>query len=126
MRTPRGFGDISRTNTVAPTLTFINTLRWSPAEGQDPTCAGYDRWPSARQGPLLVGAAVAVPDLQLGTVGRGESGVVQAPPGLGADHAAVGARAPLLVGTAVTVPQLDQRAVARTLPGHIGALAVDP
>src|SRR6266536_857767 len=82
------------------------------------------RW-SARQGPPLVGAAVAVPDLQLSTVRGGEAGIVEAPARLHADKSAVRLRRPLLVGAAVAVPQLDQRAVGRRLPGHVRAFPVD-
>src|SRR6266536_861084 len=83
------------------------------------------RW-SARQGPPLVGPAVAVPDLQLGTVRGGEAGIVEAPARLHADQSAVRLRRPLLVGAAVAVPQLHLRTVGAAVAVVVDALAGDP
>src|SRR5262249_1847966 len=75
------------------------------------------------QVPLLVGAAVAVPDLQLGTVGGVTGGVVQTTAGLRVDQAVVGLRLPNLGTGTVTTPQLDQGAVSGTTESDIQTLA---
>src|SRR5689334_17182056 len=67
---------------------------------------------SAAQGPLLVGLAVAGPQLQLGAVGGGGAAGVETQPGLDAGDGAVGVEVPLLVGLAVAVPDDDGGAVA--------------
>src|SRR6185437_7073963 len=72
---------------------------------------------SAAQAPLLIGAAVATPELEPGPVGGAGAAGVQAQPRLGADDGAVGGDVPLLVGLAIAVPDDDSRAAA-------GALAI--
>ena len=80
--------------------------------------------PRLGDGPLLVAAAVAGQDLQLGAVGEVEIGIVQALAGYRVDQRAAG-RLPLLIGAAMTRPQLDRRMVTFFLPVDIQALAVD-
>src|SRR4051812_2084054 len=50
------------------------------------------------EGPLLVGLAVAGPELDQGAVGGGGAGHVETEPGLHADDGAVGIDRPLLIG----------------------------
>src|SRR4051812_35167216 len=90
-------------------------LRWSRVMGSG------DR----QSGPLLVDAAVAVPEDQLRAFGGGRAGVVEASAG---DRVAVAAvvRLPLLVGAAVAVPDLDPGAVGGTAAGGVEALAERP
>src|ERR1700722_7816085 len=76
------------------------------------------------QVPLLVGAPVAGPQVELGAVGGVGLGVVEALAGGGVDEDAV-AGLPLLVGAAVALPQLDVGAVAVVGAGDVHALAVD-
>src|SRR3954471_1397160 len=76
--------------------------------------------------PLLVGAAVAGPDLDLGAVGGGAAGHVEAQPRLHAGDRAVAVDVPLLVGAAVTVVDVDPRARRGRLAVHVQALAADP
>src|SRR5690606_34678213 len=72
--------------------------------------------------PLLVGLAVAVPDVHpcagLGAVALG----VQAFAAVDPQFAGVGGR-PLLVGSSVALPQLHRRAVVLRDAGHVQALA---
>src|SRR6185437_2685793 len=79
---------------------------------------------SLRQVPLLVGAAVAGPQVELGAVGGVGVRVVQALAGDRVDQFAV-ARLPLLVGAAGALPQLDEGAVGGAGAGDVQALAVD-
>src|ERR1022692_341317 len=72
--------------------------------------------------PLLIGTAVAGPDVELGAVGGGESRVVEALAGHRVRQRAVQCL-PLLVRATVAGPQLDQGAVGRAGPGDIHALA---
>src|SRR5215469_6951419 len=83
---------------------------WEPAESRD--------------GPLLVAAAVAVPDLELGAVGGVERRIVEAPAGDRVDEHAVH-RQPLLAAGAAAGPQLDQGAVTGPAADDIQALAHD-
>src|ERR1700727_42712 len=74
--------------------------------------------------PLLVRAAVAGPQVQLGALGRAERGIVEAGARGRVDQLAVDGD-PLLVGAAVAGPFLDQRAVGVAAAGDVEALAVD-
>src|SRR6185437_10995630 len=85
---------------------------------------GLDRGYALGQVPLLVGAAVAGPQVELGAVGGVGARVVQALAGGRVDQLAV-ARLPLLVRAACALPQLDQRAVGGAGSGDVQALAVD-
>src|ERR1700726_157451 len=76
------------------------------------------------KGPLLVAAAVAGPQVELGAVGGVEIRVVQALAGGGVDQFPV-LGLPLLVAAAVAVPQLDGGAVVVVGAGDVHALAVD-
>src|SRR3954454_10664998 len=81
---------------------------------------------SAAQGPLLVGAVEALPELDLGAVGGAERAGVQAEPGLHAGDGAVGVDVPLLVVLAVAVPDDRGGAVGRAASGGVQTLvAVD-
>src|ERR1700729_987774 len=73
-------------------------------------------------GPLLVGAAAAGPDLQRRTVGRAVAGGIQALARTGVDQLGAAARPLLRIG-AVAVVELDRRSVGRTRGGHVHALA---
>src|SRR6185437_2722857 len=75
--------------------------------------------------PLLVRAAVAVPDLKLRAVGGVERRVVEASARYRVDQHPVDAE-PLLVGAAIASPQLDQGAVGGAGVGDVQAGAVDP
>src|SRR5215472_14987987 len=74
--------------------------------------------------PLLVAAAVAGPEHELGAVRGVEVGVVQALAGRRIDQLPV-YRLPLLVSAAVAGPPLDQRAVGGLGAGDVHAAAVD-
>src|ERR1022692_3380373 len=74
--------------------------------------------------PLLVGTAVAGPDLQLGAIGGIGSRVVKALAGRRVHQRAIH-RLPLLVAAAGAGPLLDKRAVGRAGAGDIHAVAVD-
>src|ERR1035438_6995528 len=74
--------------------------------------------------PLLVGAAVAGPDVQLGAWRRVESGIIEALAGRRVHQHAVH-RQPLLIPAAVAGPLLDEAAIGRAGAGDIHALAVD-
>src|SRR3954465_15587055 len=74
--------------------------------------------------PLLVGAAVAVPEVELGAVGRAEGRVVEATAGDRVDERAVPGF-PLLVRAVVAVPDLGQAAVGGAGAGDVQALPVD-
>src|ERR1700722_5791330 len=77
------------------------------------------------QAPVLVNAAVAVPDVELGAVGGGEVRVVEAFAGGGVDQGAV-LGDPSLVAAAVAVPDVDQGAVGGGVGADdVEALAVD-
>src|SRR5215469_1660064 len=74
--------------------------------------------------PLLVAAAVAGPEHELGAVRGVEAGVIEALAGGRADQLPV-LRLPLLVGAAVAGPPLDQGAVGGLGTGDVHAAAVD-
>src|SRR5512146_115755 len=74
--------------------------------------------------PLLVGAAVAGPQVELRSVGGAGARGVQALAGGGVDERPV-AGLPLLVGAAVAGPQLDAGAVVVVGAGDVHALAED-
>src|ERR1700727_1129129 len=76
---------------------------------------------SRGQRPSLVGAPVAVPELELGTRGGAGVGVVEAPAGGGVDELAGGVGLPLLVAPAVAGPELDQAAVGGAVIGDVQA-----
>src|SRR5688572_13874688 len=83
----------------------------------------WERGSSGGQsGPLLVGAAVAVPQVELRAVGRGEARNVETAAG---DRVAVAAveGLPDLVGAAVAGPELHLGAVGRAEAGGVEALA---
>src|SRR5579863_9914147 len=94
---------------------------WAPAAARR---RGGQLEPASGQVPLLVGAAVAGPQVKLGAVGGVGPRVVQALAGDGVDQRSV-ARLPLLVGAAVALPQLDEGAVGGAGAGDVQALAVD-
>src|SRR5205823_3836525 len=75
------------------------------------------------QGPRLVGAAVAGPDVLLRAVDGTGARIVEALARPGAHERGRRPGRPELVGTAVAGPQLDQYPVGRTLAGHVEALA---
>src|SRR5512146_3079794 len=75
-------------------------------------------------GPLLVGAAVAGPQLKLRPVSGVGCRVVYALAGRRVDQRPVAGR-PLLVGSAVVGPQLDEGAVVEVGAGDVQAAAVD-
>src|SRR3984957_5744080 len=77
-----------------------------------------------RQRPMLVGAAVAGPQLQLGSQGGGTVGMVGGFAGGRVDQFPV-ARLPLLVGAAVAGPPLDLGAVTVVGAGDVHAAAID-
>src|ERR1700732_3962986 len=81
---------------------------------------------SGGQGPLLVGAAAAVPDLQPGSVGRADPGGVETATRLRIHQRAAGLWLPLLGAGAVTVVQLRLRAVRRAATGQVHALTQRP
>src|ERR1022692_624658 len=85
--------------------------------------------PGLTEGPLLVGLAVARPQLGQGAVGGARARDVQAQSGLDAGDGAVGVELPLLVGAAVTGPDLHLRArrglVVIGVHAHLAAAAVD-
>src|SRR5690348_4668855 len=74
--------------------------------------------------PLLVGAAVALPEDELRAVGGVEVWIVEAFAGGWVDKLAAGGL-PLLVGAAVAGPPLDRCAVAEVSAGDVEAAAVD-
>src|SRR5215472_5865915 len=74
--------------------------------------------------PLLVAAAVAGPEHELGAVRGVEVGIVQALAGGRIDQLPV-LRLPLLVGAAVAGPPLDQGAVGGPGAGDVHAAPVD-
>src|SRR4051794_2617785 len=73
--------------------------------------------------PLLVGAAVAGPELEQRAVRGPVPAGVEAQPGLDAGDGAVGVDVPLLVGAGVAVPDDRRGAVGRSLAGGVQALA---
>src|ERR1035438_6088467 len=81
------------------------------------------------EGPLLVGLAVAGPQLNQGAVARASPGHVQAQPGLHAGDGAVGVELPLLVRPAVAGPDLHLGArrglVVEGVQALLAAAAVD-
>src|SRR6185437_5701835 len=97
---------------------------WRPPA--EPVGGGRPRWRvnGSGDGPLLVGAAVAGPQFELGAVGGVGSGVVEALAGGGVDELPVFGL-PLLVGAAGALPQLDQGAVGGAGAGDVHALAVN-
>src|SRR5579875_2987222 len=77
-------------------------------------------------GPLLVGAAVAGPDLDRSAVGGACPGHIETQTGLNADDGAVGVEVPLLVSATVAVPDLHAGASSGGVIGHVETLvAVD-
>src|SRR5690606_5284589 len=84
------------------------------------------RWPVSVEsgaGPLLVGAAVAGPDVHLGAVGGAVAADVQALVRAHGGDAAVGVQGPSLVVLAVAVPDDHRGAVGRAGAVHVQALA---
>src|SRR5579875_2049011 len=77
-------------------------------------------------GPLLVGAAIAGPDLDRSAVGGACPGHIETQTGLNADDGAVGVEVPLLVSATVAVPDLHAGASSGGVIGHVETLiAVD-
>src|SRR5581483_211641 len=103
-----------------------STMRCLAFRNRDQTVMGC--LPSLPEGPLLVGLAVAGPQLGQGAVGGAGAGDVQAQPGLDAGDGAVGVEVPLLVGLAVAGPDLHLRAgcglVVEGVQAHLAATAV--
>src|SRR6185437_16209515 len=93
---------------------------WRPPA--EPVGGGRPRWRvnGSGDGPLLVGAAVAGPQFELGAVGGAGAGDVHA---LAVNlQRAVGLDGPGLVGAAVAVPHLDLGAVGGGLTVVVDAL----
>src|SRR5207302_10058245 len=90
---------------------------------RDPEGRARIRGAALRHVPHLCAGAVAVPDLELGAVGRGRARVVEAASRLRVEERPVGAGLPDLRARAVAGPELHLRSAGGAAAGDVHALA---
>jgi hypothetical protein len=100
-----------------PALLAVSSLLYRPLQPLDSGLIAS---------PLLIGTAVAGPDLDSSAVGGASAGDIETEAGLATNDGAIGVEGPLLIGTSVAVPDFHTRARSGGVIGYVEALvAID-